>query len=194
MASELQAHGFEVAAVVESGEEAIKQTFRLAPELVLMDVQLPGPMDGVAAARHIRVTSGRPVLLIGPQLSPADLQKALECAPYGFVLRPLRLPELWMQVELAIYRHHMDLRQTQLQRENEIAQENLQFLRGLLCMCAGCKRVREKRGEWTKLEEYLVQHANIELTHAFCPECELKYYGTQSQGPVTRRDPPAAAS
>jgi len=44
-------------------------------------------------------------------------------------------------------------------------------LEGLLPMCAHCRQVRDDRGYWTRLDEYLGSRAAVEFTHAVCPDC-----------------------
>ncbi len=49
-------------------------------------------------------------------------------------------------------------------------------LRGLLPICASCKRIRDDQGYWNQIEEYLHQHSDAEFTHGICPECVDKLY------------------
>jgi two-component system, response regulator PdtaR len=171
--------GCEVLAVIDNGEEAVRQAYALQPDLVLMDVQLKGAMDGTEAARQIRVSSGVPVIFLTSHSDAAVIRRAKETEPYGFILKPFSERELMVQIEMAVYRHRMETERAQLRRELEIAHENLRTLRGLLPLCSGCKKIREDDGYWSKLEDYFKEHANVEFTHGFCPECESKFYGTR---------------
>jgi PAS domain-containing protein len=49
-------------------------------------------------------------------------------------------------------------------------------LEGLLPMCAHCRNVRDDRGYWTRLDEYLSTRAPVEFTHAICPDCARRLY------------------
>jgi CheY-like chemotaxis protein len=175
--------GYEVAAVVDRGEEAVKMTFALIPDLVLMDIGLRGAMNGVDAARQIRLMTGRPVVFLSGHSDPETLKKARECEPYGFILKPFGERELFVQIDLALYRHQAETERALVRHELEIAHENLHNLRGLLPVCAGCKKIQEADGNWKGLEDYLKEYANVEFTHGFCPECEDRLYGTHSRPP-----------
>ncbi len=175
--------GYEVAALVDSGEEAVKMTFALIPDLVLMDISLRGKIDGAEAARQIRLTTGRPVVFLSGHSDPLTLKKARECEPYGFILKPFDERELLVQIDLALHRHRVETERSLARRELEIAHGNLRNLRGLLPVCAGCKKIQEADGRWQILEDFLKAHANVELTHGFCPECENRLYGTHSRAP-----------
>lgn len=47
----------------------------------------------------------------------------------------------------------------------------VKVLKGLLPICASCKKIREDSGEWQVLEEYLEVHADTQFTHGLCPDC-----------------------
>jgi hypothetical protein len=67
-------------------------------------------------------------------------------------------------------------------------------LRGLLPICASCKRIRDDGGYWNQLEAYVEEHSEAEFTHGFCTEClrdlEIRTLG----GPPTSRDVPGGAA
>jgi len=50
-------------------------------------------------------------------------------------------------------------------------------LRGLLPICASCKKIRDDKGYWNELETYIQEHSEAEFSHGFCPECMKKLYG-----------------
>jgi hypothetical protein len=56
------------------------------------------------------------------------------------------------------------------------AEELIQFLRGLLPMCASCKKVRDDKGYWRQVEQYIETHSNAMFTHSICPTCVEKWY------------------
>lgn len=54
------------------------------------------------------------------------------------------------------------------------ALENIKTLRGLLPMCAWCKKIRDDKGYWKKVEDYVKEHSDATFTHGICPECLKK--------------------
>jgi PAS domain S-box-containing protein len=65
------------------------------------------------------------------------------------------------------------------EREKLIAElrealEKIKTLRGLLPMCAWCKKIRDDQGYWKKVEDYLKEHSDATFTHGICPECLKK--------------------
>ena len=63
------------------------------------------------------------------------------------------------------------LRETERERELEAALAGLKVLRGLLPICASCKKIRGDDGSWVQLETYISRHSEADFTHGLCPSC-----------------------
>ncbi|TMB97739.1 MAG: hypothetical protein E6J42_07300 [Chloroflexi bacterium] len=61
--------------------------------------------------------------------------------------------------------------------ELQHAHEHIKALRGLLPMCASCKKIRDDEGYWDYIENYIHTHSEATITHGICPECLKKLYG-----------------
>jgi len=46
----------------------------------------------------------------------------------------------------------------------------------MLPICASCKKIRDDRGYWNKIEAYIEKHSEAEFSHGICPECARKLY------------------
>lgn len=55
--------------------------------------------------------------------------------------------------------------------ELEKSLSEIKTLRGFLPICAGCKKIRDDYGLWTRVEEYIAKHSEAEFTHGLCPDC-----------------------
>lgn len=60
--------------------------------------------------------------------------------------------------------------------ELERALREVKILRGLLPICASCKRIRDDKGYWNQIETYLRENSDVEFTHGTCPDCAKKLY------------------
>ncbi len=60
--------------------------------------------------------------------------------------------------------------------DTKAIQEELKVLKGFLSICASCKMIRDKNGNWTQIEEYIREHSEAEFSHGICPECAQKMY------------------
>lgn len=63
------------------------------------------------------------------------------------------------------------------------ALSNVRTLGGLLPICAGCRKIRDEKGGWQELENYIREHTEADFSHGICPECRQRLY------PETLRDP-----
>jgi two-component system, sensor histidine kinase and response regulator len=106
--SQLQALGYEPVGHAMHGEEALDMTIALRPDLVLMDIQLAGSMDGITAAVAIREKTQIPVVFLTAFTTDVALDRAKRAQPYGFVIKPFSERELHSAVEMALYKCHAE--------------------------------------------------------------------------------------
>jgi len=82
-------------------------------------------------------------------------------------------------------RREVELERERLIGELQKALADIRTLRGLLPICAGCKKIRDDKGYWRGLEQYLSEHAEVQFSHGLCPDC-LRTYDPESGGGGTR--------
>ena len=58
----------------------------------------------------------------------------------------------------------------------EKSRDEVKQLSGMLPICCACKNIRDDKGYWKQVEQYMGEHADIEFTHGICPECAKKLY------------------
>ncbi len=58
----------------------------------------------------------------------------------------------------------------------EAAMAEIRTLRGLLPICAACKKIRQDDGVWQQIESYLQKHTHAQFTHGICPDCRERLY------------------
>jgi PAS domain S-box-containing protein len=63
-----------------------------------------------------------------------------------------------------------------LLQDLQAAQARVKVLSGMLPICAGCKNIRDERGEWRELETYIRDHSEADFSHGLCPQCVKRYY------------------
>ena len=166
--------GYEIAATVASGARALEAVISLKPDLVLMDIILQGPMDGVETANQIANRHRIPVVYLTAHADDPTMKRAHLTGPFGYVLKPFDERELHVAVEIALYRAQVEneLRQVNLVLEQALAE--IKTLHGLLRICAWCKRIQDDAGNWHPVEQYIKRHSEVNFTHSICPECQTK--------------------
>lgn len=104
----MERFGYEVASIAVTGEEALEKTLLLGPDLVLMDIMLPGEMDGIETAEALRSRTDIPVVYLTAHTDHATFLRSKSTMPYGYIVKPIRDIELHSAVETAIQRHRLE--------------------------------------------------------------------------------------
>ncbi len=102
--------GYEAVGHARHGEQAVQLAATLQPDLVLMDVQLAGPMDGITAAELIRSRLGLPVVFLTAFTGDDTLDRAKQTDPFGYIVKPFTERELRTVLAMALYRHQAEAR------------------------------------------------------------------------------------
>ena len=100
--------GYEVPAIISSGEEAIKKAGELPLDLVLMDINLNRKMDGIEAAQQIHDRFDIPVVYLTAYSDEKTLERANVTEPFGYIMKPFEDRELHVAIRIAIYKHRAD--------------------------------------------------------------------------------------
>jgi CheY-like chemotaxis protein len=101
----LQKKGYNIIGIVEKGEEAVVRAAELIPDLVIMDVNLSGSMDGMDAAHYIFQLFHCPIIFITGISDEEQLERVKCSQPYGIIFKPFTAIEISTGVSLALYNH-----------------------------------------------------------------------------------------
>jgi AmiR/NasT family two-component response regulator len=100
----LEEEGFDVVGEASDGEAAVRLARERGPDLVIMDIKMPG-MDGLTAAERI-VSDGIAAVLILTAFSQRDLvHRAAEAGAIGYLVKPFQKSDLVPAIEIALARH-----------------------------------------------------------------------------------------
>lgn len=101
----LQKKGFGMLGVVTTGREALAKTIEKIPDLVVMDTQLAGQMDGVDTAHYIFQLFHVPVVIVTGITEEDKLARIKLSKPYGIVFKPFSAVQITTVADLALYLH-----------------------------------------------------------------------------------------
>ncbi len=97
--------GYNIVGAASTGEKAIELALSEKPDLILMDIMLKGPMNGIEAADIIKKEMSIPVIFLTAYADESTLAKAKITEPYGYILKPFKEIDIQTSVEMAIYKH-----------------------------------------------------------------------------------------
>ena len=146
--------GYEVVGTASSGEEAVKILRDLRPDLVLMDIMMPGELDGIAAAEIIQRKFDIPVVFLTGYTDGNLIKRAKNAGSFGYVVKPFQANEMKATIEVALHRKEAERRL----KESEAVKwallnaptEDLIFLidkKGVILECNAAAASRVGRGK-----------------------------------------------
>ena len=187
LATTLRQAGYRSLEFADSAEAGMKHLgigASLSPahqvNIILMDLHMPG-MDGLEACRRIRAEERfehLPIIVVTAKTEPSDIRDAYNAGATDYIRKPVIPAELVARVSMAMtQKEESDNRR---EREKELTEEakelgktvqELKALRGTLCLCAKCKRVKTGSGLWQRVEDYLEEKLNAKITSGVCNRC-----------------------
>lgn len=110
LADTLTGLGYDVVATTDTATGAIANAAELDPDLILMDIRLAGPSDGIQAAATIRRERQIPIVFLTAHSDDDTLSRAIGTQPFGYIVKPFKTPELRCAIELALHKHEIEER------------------------------------------------------------------------------------
>ena len=120
--------GYEVVGIAAEGFDAVRMADELAPELIVMDVELRGRVDGIEAARMIQRRAHVPVIFLTGHRDAQTLDRAVQTGPLGYIVKPFQEIELRCAIEVALHKHRADVA---MREREEALRRNAELLESL---------------------------------------------------------------
>lgn len=96
--------GYVVAGIADEGRMALDMVRDLSPDLVLLDINLAGPLDGVDVAQEVNRRFPVPIVFVTSNTSERTLERVKVTEPAGFVVKPYTAADLASNVGIALYK------------------------------------------------------------------------------------------
>ncbi len=194
MKSLLEENGFTNIHTYSSARKGLEAIYRHRPDLVLLDIVMP-EMDGFSFCKRLRADDQMrylPVIMISGAGLEADktIQKTSEVGSTDFITKPIRAVDFLARVRSALtLKHAYDCMEAELKKRREAEKEQqrlieelrealakVKTLSGFLPICSACKKIRDDKGYWKQIENYICEHSEAEFSHSICPECARQRY------------------
>lgn len=108
--TQLERLDYEVSAVAVSGEQAIELAKRYDPELILMDIMMPGKYNGIQAADIIIKDLNIPIIFLTARSDAEAIDEAKKVKPYGYLVKPVKIFDIKAAIEIALSRKDLERR------------------------------------------------------------------------------------
>ena len=169
----LEKFGYEVVVAADGAEAWTALQRNDAPRLAILDWMMP-ELDGLEICRRMReiATSTPPYLiLLTAKAERGDVVAGLDAGANDYLKKPFDRGELRARLQVAA--HVLELQKNLADRVSELedALAQVKQLRGLLPICSYCKNIRDEQNFWQRVDNYLMEHADVMFSHGICPDC-----------------------
>ena len=106
----LDSAGHDLVGEAETGQQAIQMARTFHPDLIVMDIVMPGGMDGITAAERIKKESDTAIVFISGYGDPEYIERAKRLEPFGYVMKPFEEREVKAFIEIALHKREMELK------------------------------------------------------------------------------------
>jgi len=180
----LKKQGHEVAAAVNGTEAWAALSQPNASALAILDWMMP-EMDGLEVVRRIRaLQTDRPpyLIILTAKGEKADIIAGLEAGANDYLSKPVDPGELRARIEVG--RRMVAMQDALATKVDELRQalDHVKTLRGIVPICANCKKIRDDQGYWNQVEVYVRDHTEASFSHGICPDCIAKLYPELAMG------------
>lgn len=164
---------------VSDGKQALEALGKPdAPRLAILDWMMP-EMDGVEVCRGIRQAGGAApayLILLTARDDEKSIVEGLDAGANDYLTKPYRNDEL--RARVGVGQRMLELQDSLSVKIEELGQalEQVRMLRGIIPICASCKKIRDDKGFWNQVEAYVQTHSEAEFSHSICPECMRTLY------------------
>ncbi len=156
--------GYEVVEAI-NGAAAHEALERTSARIVVSDWVMPD-IDGLELCHRVRARPAMPyvyfILLTGKMLGPERYAEAMDKGIDDFLTKPLNIDALRIRLRVA-------------ERIVQLT-ERVRTLEGIMPMCAHCRRIRDERGTYQSLEDFVSDTTSARFSHGICPECAQKHF------------------
>ncbi len=149
-----------------------------APRMAILDWIMP-EMDGLDVVRRVRaLETDRPpyLIMLTARGEKADIIAGLEAGANDYLAKPFDAGELRARIEVGCRMVQMQDALAATIGKLRQALDQIKTLRGIVPICAKCKKIRDDHGYWKQVEVYVRDHTEAEFSHSLCPECMGKLY------------------
>ncbi|MBS1259086.1 MAG: Regulator of RpoS [Candidatus Scalindua arabica] len=150
--------------VAYSGKDALEAAVKAEPDVILLDIKMPGMsgMDTLQELRRAGVSAA--VIFLTAQAKFAYAVEAIKLNVNDYILKPI---------------NNIDILLAAIRRctEKLELQKKVKLYEDILPVCCKCQKIRDDTGyehgagKWMAMETYLIKRAHVTCSHGYCPEC-----------------------
>jgi DNA-binding response OmpR family regulator len=154
----LKSWGYNMTTIVDNAEDALAIIANQQVDLVLMNIQINGPVNGIEATRIIKAKFDIPVIIITGYSDDETIDSASIAGPDVYLTKPLRRKDLKANINIQLRKY---------------ASGTVNNDDSLISICAWCKNIHTDQHNWENIETYITKMYGKQFSHSVCPDCEV---------------------
>jgi DNA-binding response OmpR family regulator len=169
----LTEHGHEVIVTSDGSQAWEVLQADDAPHLAIVDWMMPG-LTGLQLCNLVHEAPDadlKYLILLTAKGEKADIVRGLAAGANDYVTKPFDKDELRARVDVGVRMIQLQIRLADRIRELQEALAHVNQLKGIIPICAQCKKIRDDQNYWQRVEKYIAKNVDAKFTHGLCPDC-----------------------
>jgi CheY-like chemotaxis protein len=158
-----------------------------APQLAILDWMMPG-LNGLELCRRLRAQQ-KPIyiILLTANKEKIDIIQGLQTGADDYITKPFDREEFFARLQTGVRIVQLQQNLARRVEELETALAKVKQLAGLLPICCYCKKIRDDKNYWQRVEDYVSANADVRFSHGICPNCYEAVVEPQLAGVAARQ-------
>jgi len=177
--------------IARDGEEGLEMYRKNSYDILAIDYEMPVynglevvnilSSEGELSPTIMITGAGNENLAVEAMKSGVDDYLVKDIEGRYIEMLPSVIGRVLKQQQLIIEKRAIEEEREKLIIELKEALENVRKLKGMLPICAHCKKIRDDNGYWNQIEVYFREHSDIDFSHGICPDCVKEFFPNQSE-------------
>jgi phosphoserine phosphatase RsbU/P len=164
-----------------------------APHLAVVDWMMPG-LTGLQLCNLVHEAPDadlKYLILLTAKGEKVDIVRGLAAGANDYVTKPFDKDELRARVDVGVRMIQLQIRLADRISELQEALAHVNQLKGIIPICAQCKKIRDDQNYWQRVEKYIAKNVDAKFTHGLCPDCAEAVRVEADEMAAAGRQPPS---
>lgn len=117
--------GYEIAGTADNGDSAFQMVMETKPDLILMDINIKGKIDGIETSRNILQKYSVPIVYLTAYSDKTTLERAKNTSPYGYLVKPIEERDLHISIEISLTKFQMEQKLRESEKKLSITLQSI---------------------------------------------------------------------
>ena len=117
--------GYEVSGITDNGDSAVKMALETKPDLILIDINIKGTIDGIETAKQILAKYNVPIIYLTAYSDKTTIERTKVTTPYGYIIKPVEERDLLVSIEISLNKFEMEKKLKESEKKLSITLQSI---------------------------------------------------------------------